>query len=88
MTLCLCVNLGADAVVAAVQEGADVPQVVADGVHRGLVFDVDVDERRDERARQLLPVDHHILETRILHPSLKILEKKQPNKKKKNTKGL
>lgn len=61
--ICMYVHLGADAVVAAVQEGADVPQVVADGVHRGVVFYVDVDERRDERAGQLLAVDHHILET-------------------------
>lgn len=75
--VCVCGNLGADAVVAAVQEGADVPQVVADGVHRGVVFDVDVDECRDECARQLLSVDHHVLETRILHPRLKILEKQK-----------
>lgn len=78
MPVCLCANLGANAVVAAVQEGADVPQVVADGVHRGVVFDVDVDECCDEGARQLLSVDHHILETRILHPGLKILRKKPP----------
>lgn len=56
-------NLRADAVVAAVQEGANIPQVVADGVYRGVVFDVDINEPRDERARQLLSMDHHILET-------------------------
>lgn len=63
MCRCVCVNLGADAVVAAVQDGTDVPQVVADGVHRGVVFDVNVDERSDDCARQLLSVDHYILET-------------------------
>lgn len=67
--------LGANAVVAAVQQGADVAQVIADGFHGGIIFDVDINEGRDERARQLLAPDYYILKTRSLHLLLKFLQK-------------
>ncbi len=47
--------LGADAVVAAVQQRAEVSQVSADGVYRRAVFDVHVNEGRDESALSSRP---------------------------------
>lgn len=69
-----CMYLGANAVITAVQQGADVPQVIADSIHRGIIFDVDVNECCDERPRQLLAPDHYILKTGPLHLLLKLLQ--------------
>lgn len=70
----LCLYLGADAVVAAVQQGADISQVIADGLHRRVIFDVDINDGGDERSRQLLAPDHYILKTCCLHLLLKLLK--------------
>lgn len=39
-----CMHLRANAVITAVKKGAEVPQVIADGIHRGIIFDVDINE--------------------------------------------
>lgn len=72
--------LGANAVVAAVQQGADVSQVIADCIHRGVILDVHVNERRDERSRQLFTPDHYILETHSFHLILKLLKNRTEQK--------
>lgn len=72
--------LGANAVVAAVQQGADVSQVIADCIHRGVILDVHVNERRDERSRQLFTPDHYILETHSFHLILKLLKNRREPK--------
>lgn len=66
--------LGANVVITAVQQGTDVPQVIADGIHRGIIFDVDINERSDERSRQLLAPDHYVLKTCSFHLLLKLLQ--------------
>lgn len=67
--------LGANVIIAAVQQGTDVPQVIADGIHKGIIFDVDINECCDERSRQLLPPDHHIFKTCSFHLVLELLQK-------------
>ncbi len=69
-----CMYLRANAVIAAVQQGTDVSQVIADGIHRGIIFDVDINECCDERSRQLLAPDHYILKTCPFHLFLKLLQ--------------
>lgn len=69
----VCIYLGANAVVTAVQKRADVTQVIADGIHRSIIFDVDVNECCDERSRQLFASDHHVLKTCYFHLLLKLL---------------
>lgn len=76
-----CTYLGANAVVIAVQKGTDVPQMIADGIHRGLVFDVDINECCDERSRQLLASNYYILKSCSFHLLLKLLQ--SPKKKEK-----
>lgn len=44
-------NLGANAVIAAVQQRTDVAQVIADSIHGGVIFDIDINESCDERSR-------------------------------------
>ncbi len=66
--------LGANVVITAVQQGTDVPQVIADGIHRGIIFDVDINECCDERSRQLLAPDHYVLKTCSFHLLLKLLQ--------------
>lgn len=72
-TLCVCAYLRADTVITAVQQGADVPQVIADGVHRGVVFDVNINQRCDQSSTQLLAPDYYILKTRPQHLLLELL---------------
>lgn len=70
----MCLYLGANVVITAVQQGADVSQVIADGIHRGIIFDVDVNECRDERSGQLLAPHHYVLKTCSFHLLLKLLQ--------------
>lgn len=72
--------LRANTVITAVQQGTEVPQVIADGIHRGIVFDVDINERCDECSRQLLASDHYILKTCSLHLFLKLLQMQKKQK--------
>lgn len=65
--------LRANAVITAVQKGTDVPQVIADGIHRGAIFDVDINEGSDQRSRQFLASDHNFLKTNSFHLLLKLL---------------
>ena len=47
-------DLGADGVLAAVDGGADVSEAAADGVHGGVVVEVEVDEALDEGHAHLV----------------------------------
>lgn len=91
--VCVYMYLGANAVITAVQKGTDVPQVIADGIHRGIIFDVDINECCDERSRQLLASDHYILKTCSFHLLLKLLQSREKsdgvsNKRSRNKGGL
>lgn len=77
--------LGADVVITAVKQGTDVPQVIADGIHRRIIFDVDINECCDERPRQLLAPYHYIHKACSFHLLLKLLQNIFGRKKKTKT---
>lgn len=70
----VCMYLRANAVITAVQQGTDVPQVIADGIHGGIIFDVDINECCDERSRQLLAPDYYVFKTCSFHLLLELLQ--------------